>query len=92
MKLTDKALVPAEVIFRQVGNETVLLDLSSGTYFGLDPVGTRMWQLIETGSSLAEVVDQIAEQYEISRDVLEQDALAFARDLIQKKLISVVVK
>jgi hypothetical protein len=77
------------VIARQVGDETVLLDLASGTYFGLDPVGARIWQLIETGKSLREVCDQMVEEYDVARQVLEQDTLALARDLVEKKLISV---
>ena len=53
MKLSDKA------VFRpshgpQVGDETVILDLASGTYFGLDPVGARIWALMGEGKTLAE--------------------------------------
>lgn len=43
--------VPADVLFRELGGESVLLDLRTESYFGLDAVGTRMWQaLCETGS------------------------------------------
>jgi hypothetical protein len=34
---------------RTVGDETVILDLANGTYYGLDPVGARMWQLMSEG-------------------------------------------
>jgi hypothetical protein len=55
MNLNDTFSVSAQVMARRVGNETVLLDLASGTYFGLDPVGARIWQLIgkeDAGGSL----------------------------------------
>ena len=39
MKLSDKVGIPPQVMARTVGDETVILDLASGTYFGLDPVG-----------------------------------------------------
>ena len=42
---------------RVVGSEIVLLDLTSGTYFGLDAVGARIWQLIAAGQSLAKIRD-----------------------------------
>jgi hypothetical protein len=43
--------VPVDVLFRELGGESVLLDLRTESYFGLDPVGTRMWHaLAETGS------------------------------------------
>ena len=89
MKLDDRIEVSPQVVARQVGNETVLLDLASGTYFGLDPVGARMWQLIEAGKTLSEVCDQMVEEYEVARDVLERDALALVADLVAKQLISV---
>ena len=72
---------------RTIGDETVILDLASGTYFGLDPVGARMWQLIEEGNTLSKVCDVLLEEYDVSREVLERDALALARDLAEKKLI-----
>ena len=89
MKLADKLIVSPQVVARQVGNETIILDLESGNYFGLDSVGARVWQLIEAGKSLAAVRDTMVEEYEVSLDVLERDVLALAGDLVEKKLISV---
>jgi len=89
MKLADKIIVSPQVVAREVGNETVILDLVSGNYFGLDRVGARMWQLIEAGKSLAAVRDAMADEYNVSLEVLERDVLALARDLVEKKLVSV---
>ena len=50
MNLSDRVLVSSQVVAREVGNETVLLDLESGTYYGLDPIGARMWNLDRGGS------------------------------------------
>lgn len=88
MKLSDKFVPSSHVVARAVGEESVLLDLESGTYFGLDPVGARMWQLIESGKSLAQVCDIVFEEYDVTREVLEQDTLALAGDLLEKKIIS----
>lgn len=88
MNLDSAFVIPPEVQSRTVGEETVMIDLASGTYFGLDPVGARMWQFIQEGKSLRQVCDAMVEEYEVSREVLEQDALALARDLADKKLIT----
>ena len=53
MNINSQFVVPPQVLARVVGEETVLLHLDSGTYFGLDPVGTRAWQLIQAGKSLS---------------------------------------
>ncbi len=89
MNMNSQFVVPPQVRARMVGEETVLLHLDSGTYFGLDPVGTRAWQLIQAGKSLSEACDAMCQEYDVSRQVLEQDLQALARDLVDKKLVSV---
>ena len=88
MKLSDRVRIPQEVIARQVGEETVMLDLAKGAYFGLDPVGARMWQLLAEGRTLAEVCDAIMAEYEASRDTIEGDLLTLVDDLMKQGLIA----
>jgi len=88
MKLSDRVRIPQEVIARQVGEETVMLDLAKGAYFGLDPVGARMWQLLAEGRTLAEVCDAIMAEYEASRDTIEGDLLTLVDDLVKQGLIA----
>lgn len=64
-----------------VGEETVILHLKSGTYYGLDPVGTRIWALLKAGLPPSEICARIAEEYDIERDVAEADARRFLDDL-----------
>ena len=87
MKLTDRLTTSDDVVCRQVGGETVLLDIASGTYFGLDAVGARVWQLIEDdGCSLFETCDRIGAEYDVARTDLEQDVLALAAQLVEHGL------
>ena len=60
MQLDTKLSIPSQVMSRLVGNETVLLDLSSGIYFGLDGVGKRIWVSVAEGCSLGETAEVIA--------------------------------
>lgn len=87
MKLSDRVRVPQEVIARQVGEETVMLDLAKGAYFGLDPVGARMWQLLQEGKSLEDVRDAMAEEYEAPREDIERDLLALVDKLVADGLL-----
>lgn len=80
-------MIKPSVMARQLGEETVILDLESGTYFGLDPVGARIWQLMKEGKSLAEICDVMLDEYEVSREELERDASALAQDLAGRNLI-----
>ena len=88
MKLTDKVTIPAQVMARQVGEETVILDLAGGGYFGLNPVGAQIWLLMAEGKTLAEVCEAMLATYEVSREDIERDVLSLAQDLSEKRLIS----
>jgi len=87
MKLSDKVSIPPQVMARTVGDETVILDLANGTYFGLDPVGARMWELMGEGKTLAEICEQMLEEYEVSRDDLERDTLRLTQELADQGLV-----
>jgi hypothetical protein len=89
MSLTDKPTIPAQVMARQVGDETVILDLGSGTYFGLDPVGARIWQLIGEGKTLGEICDTMLDEYEVTREALQRDVFDLVDKLLEQKLISI---
>jgi len=88
MNLTDKPTIPAQVMARQVGDETVILDLGSGTYFGLDPVGARVWQLIGEAKTLGDICDTLLDEYDVARDTLERDVLDLAEKLRAQNLIT----
>ncbi len=88
MNLSDRVNIPTQVMARTVGDETVILDLASGTYFGLDPVGARIWGLMGESKTLAEICGQMLEEYEVSREELERDTLKLAQVLAAQGLIS----
>lgn len=75
------------VVTCEVGRETVLLDKEAGLYFGLDAVGTRMWQLLTTGLALAMVCDVLEAEFDVCRDRLEHDLETLARELSARRLI-----
>ena len=81
--------IPDDVVFRELGGEAVILNLASGVYFGLDPVGTRMWSLFVASNPIGRVVDVLAAEYEVERAVLEQDVLELAAALLDKGLVQV---
>jgi len=70
--------VSNDVLFQEVRGETVLLDLASEQYFGLDEVGTRVWALLGEGKGVDVIVSVLFDEYEADRDRLEADV----RDLI----------
>lgn len=88
MNASERLKIPTQVMARQVGDEAVILDLGSGTYFGLDPVGARTWQLIGEGLTISEICEQLLAEYEVARVDLERDVGALIDELRSRGLVS----
>lgn len=87
MRLTDSVRIPDQVMARAVGDELVILDLASGTYFGLDGVGVVMWRVLSEGSSLADACAAVLAEYDVARETVEADLVALVGDLAAKGLV-----
>ena len=88
MDLDSTLTVPPHVVSRVVDDETVLLNLQSGLYFGVDQVGQRIWQLVGEGKSLQGVVDTIVAEYEVEVEQAETDVVEFAETLLKEGLLA----
>jgi len=88
MTLAKNLIVSPEAIAKQVGDEIVILHVGNGTYFGLDAVGSRIWQLMAERKSPSEICEVVLEEYDVSREDLERDIIALIKDLVAQDLIS----
>ena len=88
LSLNSSLKVTDDVVFRELDGEAIILNLASGVYFGLDPVGTRMWQLIEQHGRLADVVTAMRDEYDAPNDTVERDLVALVSELMQKGLVT----
>jgi len=73
MDLKQTITLSPDVISQEVSGETVLLDLESENYFGLDEVGTRIWQLIESAGDLEAIFNTLLEEYDVEEEELLGD-------------------
>lgn len=81
--------VSAEVVERELSGELLLFHLKKGTYFGLDPIGTRIWQLLaELGTSEAATAALLRE-YKVAEPRLRREVLALVRKLVAQGLLAV---
>jgi hypothetical protein len=87
--LASRVRVNDDVLFQELQGEAVVLNLKSGVYFGLDPVGTRIWQLFAAHELLSEIAQTIVAEYEVAEDRSTADLLALVTDLERNGLITV---
>jgi coenzyme PQQ synthesis protein D (PqqD) len=90
MKLPLNASIPQQVISRTVGEEIVILDLTAGTYFGLDAVGAYIWHHISDGKTFVEICDLVCGEYDVKREVVEHDILSLIEELKARGLLLMV--
>ena len=86
--ILDQRLEPSrDAVESRVGEETVLLHLKSGTYFGLDVVGTRIWDALKQGMIPSAICAQLEGEFEVERAVIDADARKFLEDLKSNGII-----
>jgi GH35 family endo-1,4-beta-xylanase len=72
-----------------VQDETVILDLGSGQYYGLEGVGARIWQMLQQPTKLEELCKLIVTEYEVEDAVAEHDIAQLIEDLSEKGLVEI---
>ncbi len=85
--LRSRALVPEAVITRELDGETILLNLDTGIYFGLDKVGTDVLRAIRSVGTLGEALDLVQSEYDVEPAVLTTDFLRLVDELLAKGLL-----
>lgn len=89
MNLQQKISISPDVAFQEIGGESVLLHLDDAHYFGLDEVGTRIWQLIVEHGELDAVFERMRQEYDVEPQQLETDLERLIGDLADKGLVIV---
>ena len=74
------------VLFRQLGDEAVLLDLDTQRYFGLDEVGSRLWELLAEDARLSAAREVILQEFDTDAETLDRDLEAFLGQLLDRGL------
>lgn len=77
-----------DVLARVLEGEAVLLDLASGSYFGLNDVGTRAWELLGAPHTLDALVDRLLDEYDVERAVLTADLRRWLEELAARGLVT----
>jgi hypothetical protein len=90
VELTMRVVVPAHVLIRQLDGESVLLNLESERYFGLDATGTRMWELVTTQPCIALAFEKLQKEYEVEPEVLRTHLSELLSGLVENGLLQVL--
>jgi hypothetical protein len=87
LSFEDRVSVPENVMCRELEGESVILNIDTETYFGLDDVGTRMWQVLTESETVRKAYEILLEEYDVEPDLLRRDLMGLIENLAQKGLL-----
>ncbi len=85
--LTDVFCVSPNQVASAVGQDVAILDLDHSIYYGLDAVGSRIWELLQQPTPLTQVVSTLVDEFEVDDATASSDVLALVQELLDKKLV-----
>lgn len=78
----------SDLLFNEIDGEVVMLSIENSEYYGMDKVGSRIWELLEQPVSFKELVAKLMEEYDVPESQCSEDTLTFLKKLQDKKLIT----
>jgi len=91
VSLSQESVVNAakDQVSCNLGAEAAILNTKEGIYYGLDPIGTQVWKLLQTPRRVADIQKVLLQEYEVEPDRCQRDLLALLEDLLGAGLIEV---
>lgn len=84
IELSQKISRHSDILSAEIGGEAVMMSIEKGAYFGLNPIATRIWDLIDQPQTIAELIAVITEEYDVSDEQCAADVQEFVADMIAK--------
>ena len=89
---TSKVVRDAGVVEAEIDHEVVAINIETGNCYGLNPVGSRIWNLISAPVSVGEVCATLISEYQVQPATCEQQVLSLLEELRAEGLISTVLE
>lgn len=91
MKLTldSTIMVAQDVVSCDLVEEAAILNLKDGVYYGLNPVGARIWNLIQKPVKVSEILELLIEEYDVEKEVCQNDLMELLNQLLDKELVKI---
>ena len=89
LSFTEQATAPAHVLVRFLDRESVLLNLETEQYFGLDETGTRMWQLVTDSPNIDAAYEELLAEFDVKPELLRSNLTELLGQLVENGLLQV---
>lgn len=89
LTLDSTVQIDNEVVSCDLVDEAALLNMKDGVYYGLNPVGARIWELIQKPIKVSGILEVLVDEYDVERDVCQADLMELLEQLLEKELVKV---
>jgi len=79
--------VTSQAVACEIAGETVLLDMPSGRYFALNPIGTVIWQWLSTPCHIESLCERLLQEYDVTAERCEAEVTELIRQLAEHGLV-----
>ena len=86
---TSTVVVAKDNVWCDMVGEAVILNIKSGIYYGLNPLGAKVWSLVQEPRTVSSVLDSLLEAYDVTPERCEGDLFALLEDLVSRDLIEI---
>jgi Coenzyme PQQ synthesis protein D (PqqD) len=90
VSFANRATAPAHVLIRFLDRESVLLNLETEQYFGLDETGTRMWQLVTGSPSIDVAYQELLAEFDVEPELLRSNLTELLSRLVESGLLQLL--
>jgi len=90
ISLDTSVVASKEQASADLGGEAAVLNLKNGIYYGLNPVGARIWNIIQAPRTVREVRDTLIDEYDVDSDRCERDLVTLLQQLVEHDLVDIV--
>lgn len=89
LSLNSTVSIAKDVVSCDLVDEAAILNMKDGVYYGLNPVGAWIWNLIQKPIKVNEILDKLLEDYDVEKDVALKDMMELLEQLLENELIEV---
>ena len=76
-----------DMVFSHIDDEVVMMSIETGEYYGLNPVASIIWELLEKPNTFNQLIELLMNEFEIDESTCQKDVTLFLNQLIEKKLV-----
>lgn len=89
LELNTRLVRNVSLTTAQLDDEVVMLSLETNRYYGLNPIGSRIWELLAQPQTLRQVCDILLTEYDVTQEQCEREVLALAEKMLEQKLAQI---